>query len=296
MRILVAVDSSEPARNAVCEVARRPWPAHTEIRLLSIVEPMDFAASEVYAPDFFEATTNAAREAIQPLAVELARPGHKVTSVVVPGYPRIDIAVQARQFRADLILMGSRGLGTLGRFFLGSVAQAVVRDAPCSVEVVRKSGGDRLRVGGMRLLLATDGSRYSHEAARAIVGRPWPKGSELRVVCVPERVHSSAHWVVKPVEWKRLVELNREAAEDAVAGTRRLVERCPLSVTTDLLEGEPKSALVDECERWDADLIFVGSHGRRGLEWLLLGSVSEAVVTHARCSVELVREAMAGGP
>jgi nucleotide-binding universal stress UspA family protein len=58
----------------------------------------------------------------------------------------------------------------------------------------------------------------------------------------------------------------------------------------EIVKGHPKHAIVDEAETWDADLIVVGSHGYRGLTRLWLGSVSQAVASHAKCSVEIVRE------
>ena len=60
-------------------------------------------------------------------------------------------------------------------------------------------------------------------------------------------------------------------------------------ITTETVEGSPKRVILDEAERWDAELIVVGSHGRRGLQRFLLGSVSQAVALHAPCSVEIVR-------
>jgi nucleotide-binding universal stress UspA family protein len=62
-----------------------------------------------------------------------------------------------------------------------------------------------------------------------------------------------------------------------------------LRVSTEIVRGHPKHAIIDEAEAWDADLIVVGSHGYRGLTKLWLGSVSQAVASHAKCSVEIVR-------
>jgi nucleotide-binding universal stress UspA family protein len=53
--------------------------------------------------------------------------------------------------------------------------------------------------------------------------------------------------------------------------------------------GDARSCIVDEAKEWGADLIVVGSHGYTGLKRLLLGSVAQSVVTHAPCSVEVVR-------
>src|SRR5208282_5412543 len=62
-----------------------------------------------------------------------------------------------------------------------------------------------------------------------------------------------------------------------------------LKVTTAVEHGEPKSQIIEAASEWHADLIVVGSHGRKGLGHFLLGSVSDAVVRHAGCSVEIVR-------
>jgi len=67
-------------------------------------------------------------------------------------------------------------------------------------------------------------------------------------------------------------------------------------VTGKIVMGPPKRVILDEADKWKADLIIVGSHGYHAWERLLLGSVSQAVVAHAKCSVEVVRGPAAGHP
>ena len=62
-----------------------------------------------------------------------------------------------------------------------------------------------------------------------------------------------------------------------------------LRVSTEVIEGAPKRVIVEDAERWGADLIIVGSHGFGPVERFLLGSVAEAVAVHAPCSVEIAR-------
>ena len=62
-----------------------------------------------------------------------------------------------------------------------------------------------------------------------------------------------------------------------------------LTVTTVVIEGSPKSVILEEADAFGADLIIVGSHGYGMIERFLLGSVSHAVALHAKCSVEIVR-------
>jgi len=82
-----------------------------------------------------------------------------------------------------------------------------------------------------------------------------------------------------------------QAAQRAVAEAETIVAATGLKTMESILVpvGLPQRLILEEAERWDADLILVGSHGRRGIERLVIGSVSEAVALHAECSVEMVR-------
>ena len=208
---------------------------------------------------------------------------------MIAGFPRSDIAGSAARVEADLIVVGSRGLGALGRFFLGSVARAVLRSATCSVEVVRRTGEADRQPKAMKLLVAVDGSVFSANAARALASRPWPRGSEVRIITVAQTGAQAGFYWVTYSQAQEIDDLRRRASGEIVEAARKLVEPSGLPVSTFVLEGDPKTALIEECERWGANLVFVGSHGLRGLERLLLGSVSETVATHAPCSVEVVR-------
>ncbi len=250
---------------------------------------MDVSTGQIYVPDFIQARSDAAEAAIASLAEELKGKDLGPRTEVFPGFPRADIAACAARFEADLVVVGSRGLGALGRFFLGSVARTVVRNAPCSVEVVRRTEDADREPKAMKLLVAVDGSVFSQNAARALASRPWPRGSEVRIVSVAQTGAQAGFYWVTYSQAHEIDDLRRRAAGDVVEAARKLVEPSGLPISTFVLEGDPKSALIEECERWGANLVFVGSHGLRGLERLLLGSVSEAVATHAPCSVEVVR-------
>ena len=144
----------------------------------------------------------------------------------------------------------------------------------------------------MRILLAIDGSPSSDAAVAEVGRRPWPAESEVRVVTVQtalesmlfrERFHHPEVFddVFKQQGWEAAKHL-----DDAVA---TLEQRTDLHVTPVLLEGVPKEVILDEAERWGADLIMLGSNGRGAMRHLFLGSVSLAVALNAHCSVEIVR-------
>jgi nucleotide-binding universal stress UspA family protein len=84
--------------------------------------------------------------------------------------------------------------------------------------------------------------------------------------------------------------------EDSLPQARKLVDRVAqmlssagFRVSTSVATGDARSAILEEAAAWHADLIVLGSHGRKGLERFFLGSVSEAVARHAHCSVQIVR-------
>jgi nucleotide-binding universal stress UspA family protein len=88
---------------------------------------------------------------------------------------------------------------------------------------------------------------------------------------------------------RRLEERSREIAGDAISEALQIVKAAGLRTCDEALIGDPKARIVDEAKEWEADLVVVGSHGRRGIERVLQGSVSEAVAMHAPCSVEVIR-------
>jgi nucleotide-binding universal stress UspA family protein len=144
MKILLAVDSSEYSATAIQEVANHPWPARSTVRVLSVVEPYPAIAVEPWY---------GGRESLETLDREMKRRANnltkktvdrlkakelKVEAVIRTGDPASEIVDEAREWSADLIVVGSHGYTGVKRFILGSVALSVVSHAPCSVEVVRR--------------------------------------------------------------------------------------------------------------------------------------------------------------
>lgn len=142
----------------------------------------------------------------------------------------------------------------------------------------------------MKVLLAIDGSSYSDAAIETVGCRPWPPGSEIRVVTVDAPIDPS-YFHTGPTVYDDLVrQLRDEARVCLLNGVRSLSARSPdLNVSSALLVGSPQDKILEEAEQWGADLIVVGSHGKGILQWCLLGSVSMAIALYAPCSVEIVR-------
>ncbi len=145
----------------------------------------------------------------------------------------------------------------------------------------------------MNILLAMDDSPHSDAALQAVLSRPWPEGSRFRVISVVEPFHPEyAGWHTSYVPLaleaqKELLDATKKLVEQ---GAARLAERLGAgNVACEVLEGYIKDKILETAREWPADLIVMGSHGRRGFTKFLLGSVSEAVVSHAPCSVEIVK-------
>jgi len=145
----------------------------------------------------------------------------------------------------------------------------------------------------MKILIGVDGSPYSDAALEEVSRRSWPKGSEVLLVHafeLPLAVTPEV-WALPPDYYGRLDRVCRESADAIVnaAADKLAGLGDALKVTSRTVPGPPKAVILDEAAAWKPDLIVVGSHGYPTWERLLLGSVSQAVVSHAKCSVEVVR-------
>jgi nucleotide-binding universal stress UspA family protein len=152
----------------------------------------------------------------------------------------------------------------------------------------------------MKILLAVDGSEASLAAVEDAARTPWPEGSMVRIVSVADIPFPTQQWAM-PMPTSSYEEWERIFEERAVENTAQAMARfgeiagAQTEATAKTLKGDPKIAILDEADRWDADLIVVGTHGYNALERLWLGSVSRAVVSQAKCSVEVARRNNAYG-
>ena len=144
----------------------------------------------------------------------------------------------------------------------------------------------------MKILLPVDGSAHSNAVVQELLHRPWPSGTQVEVISVAHPVPE----ILDPLLMGRAVHIEslererKRARRDVDEAAATITRGTPfLEVSTKVLEGSPKVAIVDEASAWGADLIMLGSHGYGAALRFLLGSVSHAVALHAPCSVEIVR-------
>jgi nucleotide-binding universal stress UspA family protein len=287
MKVLVAIDSSPSSESVLREVRRRLWPAHTEARLLTVVDTSDFAGIKGDLEDFILSEMNAARAMVEFAAEKLSGMGIRVSQDVIDGYPSDGITGYAGQWGADFIFVGSHGHSALARFFLGSVSASILRHAPCSVVIARNP----VQSSVMKILLGADGSDSALAAARSVASRPWPAATEFKIVGAVEQVIPAIDpWYAGGIAIERIRQETDRLARSGVSAAQEVLRDAGLRVKAEVLEGHPKTVLMEQAQSWGADLIVAGSHGRKGIARALLGSVSEALAMHAHCSVEVVRQ------
>jgi nucleotide-binding universal stress UspA family protein len=161
-----------------------------------------------------------------------------------------------------------------------------------SIEVLDRNCEDIVRI-----LLAIDASEVSDVAVRAVAERPWPEGSVVRVLHVVQPLYPppAAAWAVSVSPQSRDAWLH-EAEQRLFEDARKLVRSAAdalastgLRTESETVLGDPRDGILAHAKDWEADLVVLGSHGRTGIKRWVLGSVAEAVVRHAPCSVQVVR-------
>jgi nucleotide-binding universal stress UspA family protein len=144
----------------------------------------------------------------------------------------------------------------------------------------------------MNILVALDDSKCSQAATDLLTAQVRTGGTHVRLLHVVEPfpgalVEAAAAWRYSDVLLAKNEEHTR--AEELLEQAARKLRTVGFAVTSAVEDGDVRSVILDDAERWHADLIVVGSHGRKGLARFLMGSVSDTVAHHAPCSVEIVR-------
>lgn len=143
----------------------------------------------------------------------------------------------------------------------------------------------------MKVLATTDGSEFSLEALRRL-GTMLPReGTEILLLAVFPSPQGGALTMIGPpyIDYSELSEQIRKEAESFVAEGAKILTAQGFQVKTEVREGDPAGTILDRADAEHADVIVVGSHGRSGLARFFLGSVSSRVVTHANCSVLVIK-------
>jgi nucleotide-binding universal stress UspA family protein len=280
VKIIVGVDLSPASEHALAhaiDVARQTG-AEVVMVLVDVVPEMPTLidpASAMVAQHYVETLRHrlaADRQALAELRTRWQGHGPELSSLIVDGHPDERLTAVADEVHAALIVVGSHGRTGVRRWLIGSVAEHVVRLATQSVLVAR---GDAPAGGYQRVVIGTDFSAGAAQAVSAAIPLIAPNA---RV----ELVHAWGGPWLFPEAPAAAFESVQTALESALTdAAQQLAAR--------LADQSPATGLTDVAAQHRADLIVVGSHGRRGVRRFLLGSVAEVTVRHAPCSVLVSR-------
>lgn len=288
MKILLALDGTPSCVLAQRLVAHTPWPDPTVIELLRVQDTAPSAVEfPVEAREEMEHSLILEHETgLRAVAEDLAAPGREIHVRAAHGRPAGTIVAEAARLGADLIVVGSRGRGTLATMVLGSVAADVVDNATCPVLVARTPLVKRV-------VVADDGT----PGATAVgLVRAWPifRDTDVYVLSVsdvpamPVAAGPRRH-VAATEAMARAVESEREVHRDTARMRAEQLASAGMRASAVERTGDPAEQIILTAIEREADLIVVGSHGRPAVPRLVLGSVARSVLVNAPCSVLVAR-------
>lgn len=308
MKILIAYDGSEFVDAALDDLKNAGLPKTAEAIVMSLADvflppPINEDVDNTL-PMYEPAGVRRARERAEREVKEAESMARRASDRIQQHFPEWQVRHEALadspawalirkadEWGADLIVVGARGHAVLGgRLILGSVSQRVLYEARCSVRVAR--GRHRDANFPLRLVIGVDNSTYSNAAVDAVCRREWPAGTEVRLLAVVDTVMAITPDPSQPLVLKWIEvgdEDNWDQVRQIFEPSEDKLRLAGLDAAVSISRGDPANQLLDEAESWAADCIFLGAKGTRGIDRLLLGSVSSAVAARAHCSVEVVR-------
>jgi nucleotide-binding universal stress UspA family protein len=274
-KLLVATDGSIFSESAIREAINLARTCSSGLIVVSVIKTNP--EFEDIVPEVFEKAEKEMREHLESTKIRASKEGIICEIVVHRGEePFQDIVNDAARNQVDMIIMGTHGRTGLKRLMMGSVTAKVIGHAPCDILAVPLHA----RVKCKNILIATDGSRYSDAAASKAIGIAKRCGGSLIVISAA----LSDKEIILPDDDEEMI-----MAKDNVKRIVQLTEREGVRTEGLTAKGKPYEAIVETAKQKRADLIVVGSHGRTGLDRLLMGSVTERVIGHSESAVLVVK-------
>lgn len=269
-------DFSAGAQQALERALRLPLGPRSKLTLLHVLP--DDIPGKLRKEAFNEAERNMAKTlaAVQPLIEEGGLAPRQVVTDVVEGNSVQQIVKRAHTVEADVICMGRHGRGSLLDVLIGSTARKVVKAGDVPVLLVRSAAREAYR----SVLVAVDLTLGSPKVIKA--ARPYLQQSTEVEVLYASSVPYEDYVVMSA---SRSEEFRQAAMDEAAQELKALVTKTGLKATPRVLGGDPRMVIVEEAKAQESELIVLGTHGRKGLKKLVLGSVAEWVLSHASCDV-----------
>ena len=288
MPIVVGVDGSPSALHAAAWAANTAAQRHQPLRLVYASSSTAFGYGAWLAPPqhYFDELQASSEKLLGDVEAAIRR-----------DHPDLEIAVDlessspiptliAQTDEARLLVLGSRGTGGFGGILAGSTAVALVAHGRCPVAVIRGAGPDAVPPAEGPVVVGVDGSAMSDAAiATAFDEASWRAADLVAVHSWIENVADADLLRPGDAEWVRVEQNEAEVLAERMAGWQ---EKYPdVEVRRVLAQGRPAERLLLHAAH--AQLIVVGSRGRGGIQGMLLGSTSQALIYHATCPLLVVR-------
>ena len=303
MKILIGYDGSACADSAIEDLRRAGLPEQAEALVVCVADGSipspDEITPEANTDDLWRSRLEGAEKLARHAADTLGShfPRWTISTEGLWGSPAQILLDTAEWWHPDLIVVGSHGRSPVARLFLGSVSLELIHKAKCSVRVARESAATRYS-GPVRLVIGNDGSTEADAVIHAVAARSWREKTEAEVVSAVQTLVPAtttaleANTFLQEPAYTVICEVDdRERARLRTVGTAAadLLRHAGLKATSSVLDGDPRELILAEAEVSNADTIFVGARGLGRMNRLLLGSVSSHIVSHAHCTVEVVR-------
>jgi nucleotide-binding universal stress UspA family protein len=268
-KLLVATDRSTFSEAAVNEAINFAKKCSSRLHVFSVIEANP--EYETIGADFFEKEEEEARKHLDAIKQRAEGEGLICETTLREGEdPYRQIVDEAAGKKVDMIIIGRHGRTGLLKLLMGEVAANVIGNAPCKVLVVPKAA----KIGYQRILMATDGSEHSLDAASEGIGIVKRTGSAMLAVSVAGS------------------ELGLEEAKNNVMKIAEMAEKEGIKIEETLTPvGKAHDVITEIAGGRGVDLIVMGTYGRTGVKRLLMGSTTEKVIGSADCAVLVARRA-----
>ena len=280
-RLLLATDSSEFSEGAIREAIRLAKRCGSRLAAIQVIETNP--EFESTAPAALEKMEQSVRKHLESVQARAKQEGVTCEVSVHEGEDSYKYIVdEALAQKSTMIIMGRRGRKGFRRLVMGSTTSWTIGHAPCSVLVVPRAA----QVEFKSIVVATDGSKFSTAAASEAIGIAKRNSARLTAIAVvPADLATPADIDFATIAREKLADQDMQAAEKNAKAVKEAAQKAGVDAQAFVMSGKPADAVMEIAKDQKADLVVVGSHGRTGLDRLLMGSVAERVIVLASCAV-----------
>ncbi len=284
-KLLLATDGSQFSEGAIREAIRLAKRCSSQLSALSVIETNP--EYETIAPQLLEKAEKSAQDHLRSVKEQAKKEGVDCSTNILEGEDSFNyIADEAAKNKISMIVMGRRGKTGLKRLVMGSTTARVIGHAPCNVLVVPRAA----HVEFKNILVATDGSRYATAAASEAIGIAKKNSSKLIVLAVvPSESMQPMDIVHSQMSRDVIAEAELNEAEKNAKAVKGAAQNEGVAVEAFIMGGKPSDAIVQTAKEKNVDVIILGSHGKTGIDKLLMGSVAERVIVLTSCAVLVVK-------